>query len=148
MCYISVRPERFSHSIIERTGEFVINLTTERLARATDWCGVRSGRDHRKFDEMGLTPVPASVVGAPLIAESPLSIECRVEQTLRLGSHDMYVARVVNVAADEAFIDPHTGRFDLAASGLMAYVHGGYFALGRKLGKFGFSVEKKKRTKR
>lgn len=148
MCYISVRPERFSHSIIERTGEFVINLTTERLARATDWCGVRSGRDYRKFDEMGLTPVPASVVGAPLIAESPLSIECRVEQTLRFGSHDMYVARVVNVAADEAFIDPRTGSFDLAASGLMAYVHGGYFALGRKLGKFGFSVEKKRRGRR
>ena len=126
MCYISVRPERHSYDIIRRTGEFVINLTTEALARATDWCGVKSGRDVNKWQEMGLTPVPATVVNAPLIEESPVSIECRVKQIIPLGTHDMFIAEVLNVKADEKYLDEQTGKFDLAASGLMAYVHGGY----------------------
>lgn len=110
---ISVRPERHSHAIISRTGEFVINLTTRRLARAADWCGVRSGRDFDKFREMGLTAVPSEKVAAPLIAESPVNIECRVRQVLPLGTHDMFLAEVVGVQADEAYIDPATGRFCL-----------------------------------
>ena len=110
MCYISVRPERHSYDIIKRTGEFVINLTTASLARATDWCGVRSGRDYDKFSEMGLTPIPASVVHAPAIEESPISIECRVRQIIPLGSHDMFLADVVNVLVDEQWINPETGR--------------------------------------
>ena len=113
MCYISVRPERHSYAVIRRTGEFVINLTTRSMARATDWCGVRSGRDFDKFRETGLTPVPAERVAAPLIAEAPVSIECRVRQVLPLGTHDMFLAEVVNVQADEAYIDPATGRFCL-----------------------------------
>ena len=101
MCYISVRPERHSYEIIKRTGEFVINLTTKRLSRATDWCGVRSGRDYDKFSQMGLTASPAAVVAAPVIEESPVAIECRVKQIVPLGSHDMFVADVVNVLVDE-----------------------------------------------
>ncbi|MBQ5703670.1 MAG: flavin reductase family protein, partial [Alistipes sp.] len=104
MCYISVRPERHSYDIIKRTGEFVINLTTTSLARATDWCGVRSGRDYDKFAEMGLTPIPSAVVGAPAVEESPISIECRVRQIIPLGSHDMFLADVVNVLVDEEWI--------------------------------------------
>lgn len=111
MCYISVRPERHSYDIIRRTGEFVINLTTEELARATDWCGVRSGRDHDKFRETGLTPVPATVVKAPVVAEAPLSIECRVRQILPLGSHDLFLAEVVNIQADSRYIDSETVRY-------------------------------------
>ena len=113
MCYISVRPERHSYDIIRRTGEFVINLTTEELARATDWCGVRSGRDHDKFRETGLTPAPATVVKAPVVAEAPLSIECRVRQILPLGSHDLFLAEVVNIQADSRYIDPETGKLEL-----------------------------------
>ena len=118
MCFISVRPERHSHAIISRTGEFVINLTTRRLARAADWCGVRSGRDFDKFREMGLTAVPSEKVAAPLIAESPVNIECRVRQVLPLGTHDMFLAEVVGVQADEAYrsgdgaVLPRTGRSD------------------------------------
>ena len=111
MCSISVRPERHSYGIIRRTGEFVINLTTRRLARATDWCGVRSGRDWDKFREMGLTPVASETVAAPLLAESPVNIECRVRQVVPLGSHDLFIAEVVGVQVDEALIDPATGRF-------------------------------------
>ena len=110
MCYISVRPERHSYPVIERTGEFVINLTTEDMARATDWCGVRSGRDFDKWKECGLTPVAAEHVAAPVIAEAPLSIECRVRQIVKLGSHDMFIADVVGILADERYIDPATGR--------------------------------------
>lgn len=130
MCYISLRPERLSHGIISRTGEFVINLTTKALARATDWCGVRSGRDHDKFAEMGLTPVAARVVQAPAIGESPVSIECRVRNVLPLGSHDMFLAEVVNVLADARYVDSSSGRLDLERAGLMAYCHGEYFRLG------------------
>ena len=144
MCYISVRPERHSYDIIKRTGEFVINLTTEALARATDWCGVRSGKDYDKWQEMGLTPASASVVNAPLIEESPVSIECRVKQIIPLGTHDMFIAEVVNVAVDEQYLDDK-GKFDMVRAGLMAYSHGEYFTLGKSLGHFGWSVRKKKR---
>ena len=144
MCYISVRPERHSYDIIRRTGEFVINLTTEALARATDWCGVKSGKDVNKWREMGLTPVPAMVVNAPLIEESPVSIECRVKQILPLGTHDMFIAEVVNVVVDEQYLD-EKGKFDMVRAGLMAYSHGEYFTLGKSLGHFGWSVRKKKR---
>lgn len=144
MCYISVRPERLSHELIERTGEFVINLTTEALAQATDWCGVRSGRDFNKFRQMHLTPEPAQVVKAPLIAESPLNIECRVRDISRLGSHDMFLADVVAINAEESLIDKSTGAFQLNHAQPLAYSHGKYYGLGEKLGGFGFSVKKKK----
>ena len=133
-------------SIIRRTGEFVINLTTRRLARAADWCGVRSGRDFDKFREMGLTAVPSEKVAAPLIAESPVNIECRVRQVLPLGTHDMFLAEVVGVQADEAYIDPATGRFCLERADPIVYSHGEYFALGEALGHFGWSVRKKKKA--
>ncbi len=144
MCYISVRPERHSYDIIRRTGEFVINLTTEALARATDWCGVKSGKDFDKWREMGLTPAPATIVNAPIIEESPVSIECRVKQILPLGTHDMFIAEVVNVVVDEQYLD-EKGKFDMVRAGLMAYSHGEYFTLGRSLGHFGWSVRKKRR---
>lgn len=144
MCYISVRPERHSHALIERTGEFVINLTTEALARQTDWCGVRSGRDYNKFREMGLHAEQAQLVKAPLIAESPLNIECKVVEVKRLGSHDMFIANVVAVDAEESLIDKSTGQFQLNHAGPLAYSHGKYYGLGEKLGGFGFSVKKRK----
>lgn len=143
MCYISVRPGRHSHGIISRTREFVINLTTEELARATDWCGCRTGRKFNKWKEMDLTPAPARKVKAPVIAESPVNIECVVKQVIPLGTHDMFIAEVVNIQADEAYID-HTGAFSLAKAGPLVYNHGHYFGLGRKIGKFGWSVERKK----
>jgi len=145
LCYISVRPERHSYEILQRTREFVINLTTRSLAFATDWCGVRSGRHHQKFAEMNLTPGPASKVNAPIIVEAPINIECRVTEVHRLGSHDMFMAEVVNVMADTQYIDPQTGAFDLAKSEPLAYAHGQYYSLGAKIGKFGFSVEKKRK---
>lgn len=145
MCYISVRPERFSYPIIKRTGEFVINLTTEQLTRATDWCGVRSGRDFDKFKEMHLTPIASHVVRCPSIAESPISIECRVKNIIPLGTHDMFIAEVVNVSADEQYIDPETGTFDLAKAKPICYSHGKYYSLGKQLGRFGFTVTKKKK---
>jgi len=145
LCYISVRPERHSHAIISKHEEFVINLTTERLTRATDWCGVKSGRDVDKFKEMQLTPLKASKVKAPLIAESPLNIECRVTDIRPLGSHDMFIAEVVAVQADESLISPATGAFRLSHSRPLCFLHGHYFGLGRMIGKFGFSVRKKKK---
>lgn len=148
MCYISVRPSRYSHDIIKRNGEFVINLTTEVLARATDWCGVRSGRDYNKFLEMKLTPGKATIVHAPVIEESPVCIECRVKEVIPLGSHDMFIADVVNVRADEQFLDSETGRFDMQKAGLLAYSHGHYYALGKKIGKFGWSVQKNRKKKK
>lgn len=144
MCYISVRKERFSHKLISDTREFVLNLTTEDLAFATDWCGVKSGRDVDKFREMKLTPVPAQVVKAPLIAESPLSIECRVTEVKELGSHDMFIAEVVAVDADDSLIDKTTGQFQLNHAGPITYSHGKYYSLGKKIGGFGFSVKKRK----
>ncbi|MBO5860971.1 MAG: flavin reductase family protein [Alistipes sp.] len=148
MCYISVRPERHSYDIIKRTGEFVINLTTARLARATDWCGVRSGRDYDKFKEMGLTPVAAAVVNAPVVEESPVAIECKVRQVIPLGSHDMFLADVVNVLVDEEYIDPESGKLDLQRAELITYSHGEYFRLGEVIDHFGWSVRKKSKTKR
>jgi flavin reductase (DIM6/NTAB) family NADH-FMN oxidoreductase RutF len=147
MCYISVRPHRHSYEILQRTRAFVINLTTRSLAFATDWCGVRSGRQYNKFAEMGLTPGAASIVGAPIIVEAPINIECRVTDIQRLGTHDMFIAEVVNVKADAQFIDPHTGAFDLAKAEPLAFAHGQYFLLGKKIGKFGFSVEKKRKKR-
>ena len=141
MCYISVRPERHSYDIIKRTGEFVINLTTAQLARATDWCGVRSGRDYDKFAEMGLTLEPAAVVQAPVVGESPIAIECRVKQIIPLGSHDMFIGEVVNVAVDESYLDAETGKLDVERMRLLAYAHGGYFTLGEKIGTFGWTVK-------
>ncbi|MBP1639406.1 MAG: flavin reductase domain protein FMN-binding protein [Bacteroidetes bacterium] len=143
MCYISVRPERHSYSIIKKTGEFVLNLTTEDMAYATDWCGVRSGKDYNKFDEMKLTAGKATAVTAPIIKESPLNIECRVKEVIALGSHDMFIADVVAVQADERFIVPATGQFDMKAAKLIAYSHGHYYKLGEEIGKFGWSVQKK-----
>ncbi len=143
MLSISVRKERYSYDIIRRTGEFTVNLTTEALARVTDWCGVRSGRDYDKFKETGLTPVPGEAVGCPSIQESPVSLECKVEQVLELGTHDMFVARVINVLADESLMD-EKGRFRLDKADLICYSHGEYFTLGKKCGSFGFSVRRKR----
>lgn len=143
LCYISVRPERHSYALLKKNMEFVINLTTEKIAHATDWCGVRSGKDYNKFQEMKLTPVKAHVVDAPYIEESPLSIECRVKEIIPLGTHDMFIAEVVNVLADTQYIDPETGGFDMKQAGLIAYAHGKYYQLGELIGKFGWSVRKK-----
>ncbi|WP_418982556.1 flavin reductase family protein [Alistipes sp.] len=148
MCYVSIRPERHSYAIIRRTGEFVINLTTRELARATDWCGVRSGRDCDKFREAGLTPLPAERVAAPIVAESPVNIECRVKQVIPLGSHDLFLAEVVNVQVDAALIDPATGRFCLERACPIVYSHGEYFALGEAIGHFGWSVRRRKTLRR
>lgn len=147
MCYISVRKERHSYDIIRRTGEFVINLTTEQIARATDWCGVKSGRDVNKWEAMGLTPMANDHVAAPLVAESPLSICCKVTQVVELGSHDMFIAEVVGIEADERFIDPESGKFSLDKARPIVYSHGEYYRLGEMIGHFGWSVRKKK-TKR
>ena len=147
MCYISVRHERYSYDIIKRTCEFVINLTTVDLARITDWCGVRSGRDYNKFKEMHLTPQQGQLVKAPLIGESPLNIECRVRDIRPLGSHDMFLADVVAIDAEERLIDKSTGAFQLNHAQPLAYSHGKYYSLGEKLGSFGFSVKKQSNRK-
>ena len=144
MFYISVRKERHSHKLIMDNGEFVLNLTTEALAKATDWCGVRSGKDHNKFKEMHLTPEQGQIVKAPLIAESPLNIECKIVEVKELGSHDMFIANVVAVNADEKLIDKNTGAFQLNHAHPLAYSHGKYYGLGEKIGSFGFSVAKRK----
>ena len=141
MVSISVRPQRYSHSLIRDTGEFVINLTTRRLVFATDYCGVRSGRDVDKFREMKITALPAQKVGAPLIGESPVNIECRVSQVIRLGSHDMFLANVEAVHAQEAYMD-EKGRFFLDRAQPVVYSHGTYYALGKAVGSFGYSVKK------
>jgi len=148
MCYISVRPERYSYDMIKQSGEFVINLTTADIAKATDWCGVKSGRDHDKFKESGLTPAAATIVKCPIVVEAPISIECKVKEIKSLGSHDMFIADVVNIIADDRYIDPETGAFNLAASGVMAYSHGNYYSLGKRIGKFGWSVMKDKTKQR
>ena len=143
MCYVSIRPERHSYEIIRRNMEFVINLTTEELARATDWCGVRSGRDYNKFEEMQLTPGPSEKVSAPIVMEAPLSTECRVKEIVPLGTHDMFIAEVLNVQADSRYLNEETGKWNLDESLPLVYVHGGYYKLGEKLGHFGWSVKKK-----
>lgn len=147
MVSISVRPERYSYHCIEETGEFVINLTTKKLAYAADYCGVKSGRDENKFEKMHLTPVQGKEVKAPLIAESPVSLECRVKQTLLLGSHTMFVAEVVSVSVDSAYLDSKN-RFHLDWAEPIVYSHGTYFELGKALGTFGYSVARKKGGKK
>lgn len=144
MCYVSIRPERHSYDIIKRNMEFVLNLTNEDLARATDWCGVKSGRDFNKFREMHLTPQRGEKVSAPIIMEAPLSVECKVKQIVPLGTHDMFIAEVVNVQADERYLDPETEAFDLAKAKLITYSHGHYYKIGEEIGRFGWSVRKKK----
>ena len=144
MLSISLRPERHSYHIIRESGEFVVNLVTSRLQRACDWCGVRSGRDYDKWEECRLTAAPASALElAPAVAESPVSIECRVRDVLELGSHHLFLADVVAVQVEESLLDAH-GRLDLARANLTAYSHGEYFELGRRLGSFGYSVRKRK----
>lgn len=145
MCYISVRPERYSHDIIKENGEFAINLTTRQLAYATDWCGVKSGRDVDKFKEMKLTKEKANIISVPLIKESPVSVECKVKEIVPLGSHDMFVAEIVAIDADEKYID-EKGAFDISKCDLIAYANGGYYPLESKIGKFGYSVQKKSKT--
>lgn len=147
MVSISVRPERYSYDIIRETGEFVINLTTEELLYATDYCGVKSGRDIDKYKEMNLTPLNSEKISAPGISESPVCIECKVQNELALGSHTMFVAEVVNITVDEAYLKEN-GRFALNESGLVAYSHGTYFSLGKPLGTFGYSVKKAKIRKK
>ena len=143
MLYVSIRPERASYQVIRDSGEFVVNLTTKRLQRACDWCGVRSGRDYDKWAECGLTKAPAAKLElAPVIAESPVNIECKVTEVKELGSHHMFLASVEAVQVDERLLDG-TGRLDLARAGLTAYSHGEYFELGQRLGTFGYSVRKK-----
>ncbi len=143
MVYISVRPERHSYQMIKDTGEFVINLTTEKLTKATDYCGVRSGRDVDKWKDTGLTPgKPESLKHAPIIEECPVSIECRVTEIKELGSHHMFLAEVKAVQVDDAYMNK-AGKFELNKTGLLAYSHGEYLGLGKSLGTFGYSVRKK-----
>ncbi|MCI5800581.1 MAG: flavin reductase family protein [Oscillospiraceae bacterium] len=143
MTYVSIRPERYSYGLIRESGEFVINLTTAALVRAADLCGVKSGRDLDKFEACGLTAAPASKVSAPVIAESPLSLECRVKEVLPLGSHHMFLAEILAVDVEARYLD-EKGKLHLQQSGLAAYAHGEYYALGKKIGSFGFSVKKKR----
>lgn len=146
MVYISVRPERYSHDIIEKSKEFVINLTTENLAFATDWCGVKSGKEYDKFKTMHLTKEKAKHVKCPMIAESPVSIECKVKEIRKLGSHDMFMAEVLAIHAEEQYFNKK-GAFDISKCHLIAYANGGYYTLGKKVGKFGYSVQKRKKRK-
>lgn len=141
--YISVRPERYSYNLIKENGEFAINLTNKDLAYATDWCGVKSGAKVDKFKEMNLTKQKANFVKCPLIEESPVSVECKVTEIKELGSHHMFVGEVLSIDADEKYID-EKGAFDISKCNLIAYANGGYYELGQKIGKFGYSVEKKK----
>lgn len=147
MVYISVRKERHSYEIIKGTKEFVINLTNQRLVKATDWCGVKTGAKVDKFKEMHLTKEKSNFVKCPQIKESPVSVECQVVEEKDLGSHTMFLAKVVAINADEKYID-EKGAFDISKCDLVAYANGGYYALGKKLGKFGFSVQKKKLTRK
>ena len=143
MVYISVRPSRYSYNLIKDQGEFVINLTTKDLVRATDWCGVKTGAKVDKFKEMNLHKEKANFVQCPMIKESPVSVECKVKEIKELGSHTMFVAEVLAINSDEKYID-EKGAFDISKCDLIAYANGGYYAMGKKLGKFGFSVKKKK----
>ncbi len=143
MCFISVRPERHSYQLIRESGEFVINLVSRELAPIADWCGVRSGKKYNKFLETGLTPVHGSRVSAPLIAEAPVNIECKVTQVIPLGTHDMFLAEVVAVHANEKLFNHKTDALELQRANLVSYSHGHYYDLGKIIGKFGFSVERK-----
>ncbi len=142
---ISVRPSRHSYGLIQESGAFVINLPTAALARAVDWCGVKSGRDVNKFEAMGLTALPASQVGCPLVGESPVNLECKVFQQIPLGTHDLFLADVVAVNVSENLLDA-AGKLHLERAGLLAYAHGQYYSLGEELGTFGWSVRKKQPT--
>ena len=142
MCYISLRPTRHSYNIIKESREFVINLTTKDLVGATDWCGCRTGAKFDKFKEMGLTKEKANFVKCPLIKESPASIECRVKEIKELGSHHMFIGEVLSIDADDKYIDEN-GAFDISKCDLISYANGGYYAQGEKLGKFGYSVQKR-----
>lgn len=141
MCYISVRPERYSYNIIKETGEFAINLTTKELAYATDWCGVKTGAKVDKFKEMKLTKQKAENIKCPLIEESPISIECKVKEIKELGSHHMFIADVLSIDVAEKYIDDK-GAFNISKCELIAYANGGYYELDKKIGKFGYSVQK------
>ncbi len=147
MVYISVRPTRYSYSLIKESGEFVINLTTKDLAYATDWCGVKTGAKVDKFAEMHLTKEKAKFVKCPMIKESPVSVECKVKEIKKLGSHHMFVAEVLAINADEKYID-EKGAFDISKCDLIAYSNGNYYSLGKKIGRFGFSVQKNKKKKK
>ena len=145
MLSVSIRPERYSSKIIKETGEFVVNLTTKELAYATDYCGVKSGKDVDKFGKMRLTKLASEKINSVAIAESPVNIECKVRQIMELGSHSLFIADVVNVRVDSRYID-EKGRFNLAKSELIAYSHGRYYELGKELGTFGYSIKKSKET--
>ena len=147
MCYISVRPERASYDLLVKNMEFTINLTTESMAYATDWIGVRSGRDYNKWEETKLTPIKGEKVSSPTILESPLSIECRVKEIIRLGTHDMFVSEVLNIRVDSKLMDEN-GKFDLEKARLITYVHGHYYGIGEMIGNFGFSVKKSSNNKK
>jgi len=147
MVYISVRPERYSYDIISNTKEFVINLTTTDLAYATDWCGVKSGKNIDKFEYLRLTKENAEYVKCPMIKESPVNVECRVREIKKLGSHHMFIADVLSIHADNNYIDKN-GAFDITKCNLISYANGKYFSLGKKVGKFGYSVKKKKKNKK
>lgn len=143
--YISVRPSRYSYKLIKESGEFVINLTTKSLAKATDWCGVKTGAKVDKFKSMNLHKEKAKFVKCPMIKESPVSVECKVREIKELGTHDMFIADVLAINADEKYID-EKGAFDISKCDLIAYSNGGYYTLGKKIGKFGFSVQKRKKN--
>ena len=147
MVYISVRPSRYSYNLIKNTKEFVINLTNKELSFATDWCGVSSGKDYDKFKEMKLHKEKGKFVKCPLIKESPVAVECRVKEIVELGSHHMFIAEVLSIDADEKYIDDK-GSFDISKCNLIAYANGGYYPLGKKIGKFGYSVQKKRNGKK
>lgn len=147
MLYVSIRPERHSYGIIKETEEFVVNLVTEDLVYAADYCGVKSGRDVDKFKEMKLTPLVSQHISAPGIDESPVNLECMVKQIIPLGSHDMFIAEIKGVTVDEKFMEGN-GKFELNKSGIITYSHGEYFGLGKRVGSFGYSVRKKKKSKR
>lgn len=148
MLYVSIRPERYSYGIIKETKEFVVNLVTESLVYAADYCGVKSGRDVDKFKEMKLTPLASKHIYAPGIDESPVNLECRVKQIIPLGSHDMFIAEIKGVTVDEKYMEEN-GKFELNKSGIITYSHGEYFGLGNRVGSFGYSVRKKnKKSKR
>ena len=147
MVYISVRPSRYSYDLIKKQGEFVINLTTKELAKATDWCGVKTGAKVDKFKEMKLHKEKAKFVKCPMIKESPVSVECKVKEIKDLGSHHMFIAEVLAINSDEKYID-EKGAFDISKCNLIAYSNGNYYQMGKKIGKFGFSVQKKKKLKK
>ena len=147
MVYISVRPTRYSYKLIKEQGEFVINLTNEKLVYATDWCGVKTGEKFDKFKEMNLHKEKAKFVKCPLIKESPVSIECKVKEIKELGSHHMFIAEVLSIDADDKYIN-EKGAFDISKCNLIAYANGNYYSLGKKLGKFGFSVQKNKNKRK